>query len=391
MTNKEYFDQIINRNSTDCYKWDYNQEFFNTENLLPMWVADMDFRSPPEIIDALKKRAEHGIFGYTFHSEKYYNSIINWQLRRHNWKIEKEWIINIPGVVPGINFAIQTFTEPGDRILFLTPVYDPFFHSIDKNIRIPVNSDLKIVDNHYEIDFDDLEEKSKDAKILLFCSPHNPVGRVWLWSELQMIADICLKNNVMIFSDEIHSDLVFRQNNHIPIARLSLEVSDITIIFNAPSKTFNIAGLSTSYAVIPNKKLRKTYQSAIDKNWLNSGNIFGMLALETAYSKGEMWLNKLLIYLEDNYEYLRNFLSKEIPLILPVRMEGTYLAWLDCRKLDLGQKKLFDLFSKKAGVGLMSGERYGSAGKGFMRLNFGCPRKILKDALEKIRSALIDR
>ncbi|KQC03173.1 MAG: hypothetical protein APR54_09650, partial [Candidatus Cloacimonas sp. SDB] len=270
----------------------------------------------------------------------------------------------------------------------LTPVYDPFFNAIEINNRITVKSDLKLVKNHYEIDFDDLAVKIKDVKILLFCSPHNPVGRVWERAELEKVAEICLENEVLIISDEIHADLVYDSYQHIPIAKLSKQVNEICIMLNAPSKTFNIAGLSAAYAIISNEDLRIKFQKTIDMNRLSRGNIFGMLALETAYEKGEIWLEKLLHYLARNYDYLTEFFSKEVPEIKPVTIEGTYLTWLNCKSLNLDQESLIDFFINKAKVGLTSGEQYGAAGRGFMRLNFGCPRQILAEALENIKAAV---
>jgi cystathionine beta-lyase len=351
-------------------------------------VADMDFRSPPEILEAFTKRTEHGIFGYTYHSTQYFDSIINWQRIKHGWQINRDSIINTPGIVPGINIALQAFTQPGDQVVFLTPVYDPFFRSIATNERIPINSDLIYNGNSYEIDFADLEKKCKAAKILLFCSPHNPVGRVWTRAELERIAEICLRNNVLIISDEIHSDLVFENYRHVPFANLSRQISDITITFNAPSKTFNIAGLATSYAIIENKELRDIYNNRIDRLWLTSGNIYGMIALESAYRHGEDWLNVLLKYLQTNFNFLEKFLKTNITQIKPVKTEGTYLAWLNCKELGMKQKQLSDFMINKARVGLNSGEQYGAAGKGFMRLNFGCPRTLLENALKRIYKAV---
>jgi cysteine-S-conjugate beta-lyase len=383
-----YFDEKVDRINTDCYKWDYNEAMFGTNDLIPLWVADMDFKSPPAVIEALRVRAEHGIFGYTFHGAEFQEAIINWQKNRHGWLIGKDEIVLTPGVVPGLNFVLQTFSEPGDKVLFLTPVYDPFYVSVKRNDRKPVNSDLILEDNQYKIDFDDLEKKSRDARILLFCSPHNPVGRVWTVEELEKIAEICLKNSVLIVSDEIHSDLIFKQYKHTPLAMISEEICKNTITFNAPSKTFNIAGLSTSYAVIKNETLRKKFTETLERNWLMSGNIFGLLALESAYREGYEWLLALLKYLEENYVFLTEFLQKYIPQIISVKMEGTYLAWLDCRDLEMDQKALNDFFIHKAKVGLTDGEQYGKAGRGFMRLNFGCSREILQKAMERIYQAL---
>ncbi len=388
MLTREYFEIGINRSGTDCYKWDYNDNVFGTDDLIPLWVADMDFRSPPEVIEALRKRSSHGVFGYTFQSANYYESIVNWLQIRHHWQIRREAIINTPGIVPGINILIQTFSRPGDKILYLSPVYDPFFRSIRNNNRVPISSDLIYLNNTYFIDFSDLEEKCKDTKILLFCSPHNPVGRVWQREELEKIAEICIKHRVLLVSDEIHSDLIFKNYTHLPVACISEEIRDHVITLNAPSKTFNVAGLSTSYAIIENEELRRKYQNAIDRLWLNSGNIFGLLALETAYRKGREWLDLLLEYLENNFIYLQEYLADNIPQIKPVITEGTYLAWLNCKGLKMQQQQLNEFLIKKARVGLTNGVQYGAGGEGFMRLNFGCPRKTLETALNRIQEAV---
>lgn len=390
MLEEGYFDLSVKREGTNCFKWENNKEVFGTDDLIPMWVADMDFRSPPEIIEALTKRSQHGIFGYTFHSKKYYDCIIDWQKEQFNWEITRESIINTPGIVPGLNIALQALTQKGDKIAFLTPVYDPFFNSIQNNERIPVNSDLSYTGSSYKIDFIDLDKKLKNAEILLLCSPHNPVGRVWTREELERLAEICLRNKVLIISDEIHSDLVFENYEHLPIAQLSRAVSDITITFNAPSKTFNVAGLATSYAIIENEKIRSLYNDAIKKLWLRSGNIYGLLALEKAYSYGREWLQLLLKYLQGNLQYLENFFSTNLPQIKPVKTEGTYLSWLDYQDLNMEEEQFSELLIKKARVGLNRGSQYGAAGRGFMRLNFGCPRALLATGLERIHQALIE-
>ena len=380
------FDKIIDRKNTNCYKWDYTKQMFGKEDVIPLWVADMDFAAPVAVVQKLIKRAEHGVFGYSFEPEEYYNVFIEWLKNRHNWKIEKEWIINATGIVPAINFAIQCFTEPGDNILVQTPVYFPFFESIKKNGRKVVNSQLKLTGTKYEIDFEDLEKKLKnDVKIMLFCSPHNPVGRVWSQKELQKIGDLCKQNNVLLISDEIHADLALNKNKHVPISSISAEIQDITISMYAPSKTFNVAGLSACSIIIPNEDLRKNYQKFMDKLGLHLINNFGIDAFTASYQDGEEWLEQLLDYLWKNYKFVQKYLENNIPQIKAIELEGTYLMWLDCRELRLKQKELIDLFVNKAGLGLNDGTVFGAGGYGFMRLNIGCSRKLLEKALEQLK------
>lgn len=379
------FDELINRKNTNCYKWDALKEIFNREDIVPLWVADTDFQAPRPVIEKLVARAKHGIYGYSFEPEEYYQVFINWLEKRFNWQIEKEWIINTTGIVPAINFAIQTFTKPHDKILVQTPVYFPFFESIKKNDRIVVNSQLKLSDNRYEIDFADLEAKLKDnVKMMLLCSPHNPVGRVWKKAELEKVAGLCLENNVLLISDEIHSDLIFKKYHHFPTAKLDKEIAGNVIAMYAPSKTFNVAGLSTSAIVIPNKELREKFLNFRERLGLHLINLFGIEAFISAYKFGEEWLEQQLAYIEANYNFVQSFLKQEIPQISAVEMEGTYLMWLNCRKFNLPQPELVDLFLNKAKIGLNDGSIFGAGGEGFMRLNIGCPRSVLKNAMEKL-------
>ncbi|MCF7794316.1 MAG: PatB family C-S lyase [Candidatus Cloacimonetes bacterium] len=383
------FDKMIDRKNTNCYKWDFTKEMFGTDDIIPLWVADTDFAAPEPVVDKLVERAKHGVYGYSFEPEEYFQVFIDWLDKRFNWKIEKEWIINTTGIVPAINFAIQAFTKPDDKILVQTPVYFPFFESIKKNDREVVNSQLKLVGNRYEIDFKDLENKLKaDVKMMLFCSPHNPVGRVWTKSELEKVATLCLDNNVLLISDEIHSDLILSQYKHIPTASMNKKIADNIISMYAPSKTFNVAGLSTSTIVIPNKHIRYKFQKLLEKLGLHLINVFGIEAFIAAYKDGEEWLEQLLKYIENNYHYVKSYLEENIPKISAIEMEGTYLMWLDCRKLNLSQNDLVGLFINKAKVGLNDGKVFGAGGEGFMRLNIGCPRSLLEEALERIKNAI---
>jgi cysteine-S-conjugate beta-lyase len=383
------FDKIIDRKNSNCFKWDFTRQKFGKENVIPLWVADMDFLSPKPVIDKLIERAEHGVYGYTFEPDAYYQAFKTWLEKRLNWKIKKDWIVNAVGIVPAINFAIQTFSKPGDGILVQAPVYFPFFQSIENNQRTVINSPLKLVGAKYEIDFEDLESKlKKDVKIMLFCSPHNPVGRVWTKEELQRVGQLCLKNNVLLISDEIHADLVFKEFTHTPLGTMNEEIRNNLIAMYAPSKTFNVAGLSTSSIVIPNNELREKFKKYLDNLGLHLLNLFGVEAFITAYEEGEDWLEQVLEYISTNYQFVRSYLTNNIPAIKAINMEGTYLMWLDCRGLNLVQKEIVDLFVKKAGVALNDGTVFGEGGEGFMRMNIACSRLILEKALNQMKDAI---
>jgi len=383
------FDKIIDRKNTKCYKWDYNKEIFGKKDLLSMWVADMDFQAPPEVLNVLRKRVDHGVFGYTGLVDSFYSSIIDWMDKRFKWKINKNWIVVTPGIVPAINFAIQTYTEKNDKILVQTPVYYPFFTSIKNNDRTLVVSELKLVNEHYEMDFEDLDNKLADnVKMMILCSPHNPVSRVWKLNELQQISELCLKHNVLLISDEIHSDIIFSENRHIPIPTISKEIANNSLTMFAPSKTFNVAGLSLSFVIIPKKNIRVKFQKTLLNMGLHGGNVFGIEALEASYRYGQKWLDELLTSLEDNYNFVCDFLLKKIPLIKPIKMDGTYLLWLDCREMELSQKELVNFFINKAGLAFNDGSKFGKGGEGFMRMNLGCSRKLIEKALIQLESAV---
>ena len=388
-TTKYNFDEIINRENTNSVKYDLREKLFGNADVIPMWVADMDFRTPDFIVDAIRKRAEHEIFGYTFRSDGFSNSVVNWMLKRHNWKIEKEWISFSPGVVPALNILVQTLTNPGDKIIVQPPVYFPFFGAVQNNGRQMIENELKLVNGRYEIDFEHLESIiDKDVKMLLLCSPHNPCSRVWDKAELEKIADICLKNNILIVSDEIHSDLLLKPFKHIPTASLSKEISNITITCVAPSKTFNLAGFHTSAVICSNAELLKKYNKFLDDFHLAGGNIFGFEALEAAYNYGDNWLTQLLEYLENNVRFVKVFLQKNIPEIKLINPEATYLLWLDFRGLNLPNKEIKRILIEKAKVGLSDGRMFGRGGDGFQRLNIACPRVVLENALNQINRAL---
>lgn len=382
------FDELVDRRNTDCLKWDYCKQIFGKDDILPMWVADMDFKSPRPIAQAIIRRAEHGIFGYTEESERLSDAVLGWLKRRHNWEIDSKWLTYSPGVVTSVNTAILAFTEPGDKILMQTPIYYPFYSSIKENERELVTNSLISRNGHYEIDYADLEEKLADnVRLMIFCSPHNPIGRVWTLDELKEVLRLCRKYNVIVVSDEIHSDLVYTGHKHIPIASLSEELLKNSVTLISPTKTFNIAGLSMSAAIIPDAELRKKFRSTLKKHGAGVLNLFGLEAAIAAYTKCEEWLNELLVYLEDNLNFLIQYFEENIPKIKVIRPEATYLAWLDCTDLPIPGEKLKAFFAHEAGVGLNDGATFGIEGHGFQRINFACPRPVLEEGLERIRNA----
>jgi cystathionine beta-lyase len=383
------FSRYIKREGTDSYKWDCLELRFGTKDIIPMWVADMDFLSPAPVVDALKKRAEHGIYGYTIRSPSFYNGIVDWMEKRHQWKIKPEWIEYSPGVVPSVNLAIQAFTHPGDKIIIQPPVYHPFFKAIRNNGRQIVINELKYENGKYEMDFDDLKDRFDErVKMLILCSPHNPVGRVWAREELAKLGKLCLENNVIIVSDEIHSDLILKGYKHIPTASTSSDVADITLTFEAPSKTFNLAGLANSTVIASNPKFLSQFKMAVENVGLGFANAFGVVASEAAYMYGEEWLEQLLEYIQGNVDYLTEYLKERVPEIRPVKLEGTYLVWLDCKNLKMNTRALNDFMIKNAKVGLDDGQIFGPGGEGFQRMNIACPKSILTKALTRIERAV---
>ena len=389
MTQTYDFDEIIDRRSSDSIKWATGL-VFGSDEATPMWVADMDFRIPQPVIDALARRAQHGIFGYPVRPASFYQSIANWWQRRHNWTVEKSWIVTAGGVVPSLGLAVLAFTNPGDKIIIQPPVYPPFFDIVENNGRQLVNNPLKTDGKRYEMDFDDLEQKARDqrARLLILCSPHNPVGRVWTADELNRLGEICLKNNLLVISDEIHCDLVFPGHRHIPIASLSPELARNTVSLSAPTKTFNIAGLGAAYALIPDPALRDRFCNQVEALHLSGSNVFGMLSLETAYNQGEEWLDQLLGYLECSLDTLEQFFKERIPRLKVYRPEGTYLVWLDCTGLGLAPDELKRFMVKQAKLGLNDGVPFGPGGQGYMRMNVACPRATLLQALEQLEGAV---
>lgn len=385
---KYNFDEIIPREGTNSLKYDARKQVFNSSDILPLWVADTDFKTPDFIVNAIKKRAEHEIFGYTFKPDSYYRSIIGWMQRRHNWSIKKEWISFSPGVVAGLTCAIKAFSNPGDGVVVQPPVYSPFFSCVEGTGREIVRNPLIIKNNRYTFDFHNLKSQiNKKTRLLLLCNPHNPGGMVWKNEELEELGSICNKNDILIISDEIHSDLIFKGNRHIPITMVSEETAKNSIILSAPSKTFNIAGLTTSVVIIPDKKKFEQFEKILNLAHLGMGNIFGAVALEAAYSYGDEWLNQLLDYLWNNYLYLKKFFNNNLPEVKVMNPEATYLVWLDFREYGMDGKELTKLIVDKAKVGLNNGAGFGIEGNGWMRLNIGCPRSILAEGLNRLNNA----
>ncbi|MBU8878412.1 pyridoxal phosphate-dependent aminotransferase [Bacillus sp. FJAT-29790] len=383
------FDQMINRENTACEKWDGLKDRFGVSEAIPMWVADMDFKSPPPVIEALSQRVQHGIFGYTNRPDSYFEAIIDWGKRRHHWSIDKKWIAHSPGILPALSSIINSFSQQGDKVIIQTPVYHPFSQIIKSLGRESVSNPLKLENSRYMIDIEDLKEKiDPTVKILVLCNPHNPVGRVWSEEELTMLGQICIENNILVVSDEIHCDLVFRGNKHIPFASLSEEFANLTFTCIAASKTFNIAGLQTSSIIIPNQKLRDIFNKAINNQCIGSPNTFGMVAAESAYRYGEEWLEELIDYLQGNLDFLICYFQKNIPQIKVIRPESTFLVWLDCRELGLAKNELDELMLSQAKVAMNEGYIFGVDGEGFMRMNIGCSRSLLEKCLRQIDGAV---
>lgn len=383
------FDSLIDRKNTSSVKWDSLGELYGRDDLIPLWVADMDFPTATPITDALRNRVEHNVFGYTFPSDKYYEAVIGWMDRRHNWKVEREWITYTPGVVPALSFCIKAFTEPGDKVIIQSPVYHPFYSAIEGNGREITKNPLKFEDGKYYMDYDDLEKKiDSKTKLLVLCSPHNPVGRVWKEEELKRLADICMRNNILIISDEIHFDIVYSESKHIVFGSISDEIRDNCVVLTAPSKTFNIAGLQVSNVIISNDELRRLYRGELEKYHISSPNIFGGEALIAAYDESEDWLNELLTYLEGNRNFFINYINENIPKLKAIKPEGTYLMWVDCSDLNMDSHELRDFFVNKCRVALNDGSMFGEEGQNFMRFNIGCPRTLLKEALERIEKGI---
>ncbi len=377
--------EAVERKGTYAVKLDETKKKFGMDDLLPLWVADMDLASPECVQKAMQKRASHPIYGYTVYPQRYYDAISKWVKKRFDWEIEEEWIVPCYGVVPSINFAIEACSKEGDGILIQTPLYPPFASSVKHRNRTLLDNTLIYENNAYYIDFEDFEKKAKDAVLFLLCSPHNPTGRVWNKEELERMVEICTMYNVLIISDEIHADIVYTKRHHI-LGSFE-KARNRCIILNAPSKTFNVAGLNTSYAIIPDKKLRKAYNIEQQRSGITNGNPFGIEALISAYEEGEAWLEDLKKYLEANITYVSSFIEAHPFPIRTIPTEATFLMWLDCRGCGVSQEVLVDFFVHHARLGLNDGLSFGQAGKGFMRLNIGTSKEVLEEAMQRLSCA----
>lgn len=381
------FDGALDRAPYDCLKWSYLGGCCpDRDDILPMWIADMDLAAPPAVIDAVKKRAEHPVYGYAGKPDGYYEAYRSWMRQRYAQEIDRSWILFSPGIVPAIASAIRAYTKPGDGVCIMPPVYHPFASLIKANGRVAREAPLVIQNGLYGLDGASLDAAASASRLLILCTPHNPVGRVWTREELELIADIAEKRDLIVVADEIHADLVYAPHRHIPSMAVSERLNKRLVTAWAPSKTFNIAGLQTSYIVVPDPKLRRALAADIDASGIGVPNCFGSAAAEAAYTQGGSWLDALLPYLRGNYERLRDELAKRAPSLTVYPCEGTFLAWIDFKGAGLTGDVHQALLSK-AGLWLDSGARFGTGGGGFARLNFGCPRAVLDQAIERLARA----
>lgn len=383
-------EKIVNRQNSSSVKYEEMDIKFGSNDMLPFWVADMDIKCPDFMIESLVKRAEHGVFGYTKRMPEFYNSVINWLDTRHEVKVKREELEYGPGVVFLLNMMIRNETKVGDQIIIQTPVYYPFKSVTEGNGRIVLDNKLINNNGRYDMNFDELEEMAKDPKttMMILCSPHNPVGRVWTVEELQRVADICLENDVLLISDEIHFDLVYKGNKHISVARLGEKYNKNSIVCTAPSKTFNIAGLHTSYCIIRDEEIMNRYRSELGLMDLNRSNCFSREITQTVYENGAEYVDQLVDFLESNRDYTYDFINENIPGIEPYKIEATYLMWMDCKGLGLSTEEIDDLFFKKARIALDSGHWFGDTGEGFMRINLACSREMLAEGLNRLKDAV---
>jgi cystathionine beta-lyase len=383
------FDEAPARENTNCLKYDRRKEVFGRADVIPMWIADMDFPTPPFILEALRARLDHEILGYSYRPDSYFESFTNWVSALHGWDIRKEWIEFSPGVVPALNLCTHAFTSPGDEIIIQPPVYPPFFGAVNDHGRRLVFNQLHETGNSYMMDPDGLRRIITPAtKMLILSNPHNPVGKAWKRDELAELAEICHERDIVILSDEIHSDLTMPGVKHVPLASVSEKAASVTVTCMAPSKTFNLAGLSTSSMIISDPVLMEKYRKTLVGLHLHLGNIFGNVASEAAYTHGRQWLQEMMDYVSGNVDLVIDFCSERIPQIKPVRPEATYMIWLDCRMMGMSGRELNSFFVDRAGVGLNEGSRFGPGGEGFMRMNLACPRALVHKALEQIENAI---
>jgi cystathionine beta-lyase len=384
------FDEIIDRKNTDSIKYDFAVRRGKPEGILPLWVADMDFKTPPAVIEALTAKSAHGIFGYSENSQDYVEVLQHWFLNSFDWKVEPSWLVKTPSVVYALCTAIRALTAKGDAVLIQQPVYYPFSESVLINERKLVINQLVYSEDRYLIDFEDFERQivENQVKMFILCSPHNPVGRVWAKDELIRMGDICIKHGVIVVADEIHADFVYSGHQHFVFANLKPEFSDMTITCTAPTKTFNLAALQISNIFIENKMMRHKFKQEVAKSGYSQLNIMGIIACKAAYASGHEWLTELKTYLAENLTFIRNFLSDKLPQIKLIEPEGTYLVWLDFKALGLTSQQLEDLIVNKANLWLDAGEMFGSGGEGFQRINIACPKSILEKAFTQLESAI---
>ena len=383
------FDEIIDRRNTSCLKYDFAAERGYPADILPFWVADMDFRAPAPVISAIKERADHGIFGYTQVKDDYFTVLQNWFRTRHDWTVGRSDLIITPGVVFAIANAIRAFTKKGDAVLIQQPVYYPFANMIRQNERVLVDSPLRLIEGHYEIDFEDFEQKiiEHSVKLFILCSPHNPVGRVWTRAELEQLAAICLRHNVIVIADEIHEEFVRPGFRHIPFASLSEEAAAITVTCTSPSKTFNLAGLQISNIFIRNAQLRRRFKEELGRTGYDEPNTLGLTGAKAAYEHGAEWLTQLLAYIEENYARTKSFLAAHLPKVKIIEPEGTYLLWLDFSAYGLTDEALNEKIIRDAHLWLDDGPIFGAGGSGFQRINIACPWATLETGLQNLAKA----
>ncbi len=387
------FDSRVDRRNTSSVKYEDMEKKFGRNDLAPFWVADMEFKAPDFLINCLVERAQHGVFGYTKRMPDYYNAVSNWLQNRHGLQTKQEHIEYAPGVVFALHIMINCFTQPSENIIIQTPVYYPFFSVVQESGRRVVENKLQHVDGVYRMDFEDLKEKAQDPNttMLLLCSPHNPVGRVWTKEELTELGNICISNNVLVVSDEIHFDLVYKGYTHTPFASISEEFKQNSITCTAPSKTFNIAGIHSAYTIIFHKERMDAYREQLFLLDLNRSNVFSREVTQAVYEKGDLWVDELVDYLEENMNYAYNYIQRYIPSIIPYKMEGTYLMWINCKGLGLTRDELDAFFVNDAKIALDSGYWFGESGDGFMRINLACPHSMLQDMLTTLRNAVENR
>ncbi len=391
------FDRVYDRKNTNSAKWDAVKIIFGSEYVIPMWVADMDFPAARPIIEALKKRAEHEFYGYTQPGPNVIEAVTDRMRRKYNWKVEPEWVVFTPGVIPALSTAVKAFTHPGDEVILQEPVYFPFFSVVKANGCQIITNQLILNNGRYEMDFDDLKNKFKPErgmqfgpnriKTIIICNPHNPIGRLWEREELKRLGEIIIGQEIPVISDEIHCELLYKGYKHTPFATISREFEQNCIVCMAPSKTFNLPGLHASSIIIPNKKLRDKFNAA--RAGMESGiNLFGLVAMEAAYRYGDEWLEQMLDYLQGNLDFTLQYFAEKISKIRPIKPQATYLLWLDCRALGMDDKALSSFMREKAKVGLNDGFMFGAGGSGFQRMNIACPRSLLKEALQRLEKAV---